>query len=211
MDRGKGKRSVLEIRKVQVVLEETRLAAGRPGRRPLRKVAAIAVVANPLAGQGFVEDLSLLVESSSELGAELGRLALQTLGGEVQSYGKAAIAGIAGEQEHANACLTSAFGDAFRSAIGGGRAWITSATKVGGPGTAIDEPLAYKDELWVRSHYDAMEVRVPDGPLPEELVVIAAVADRGRLHDRLGGLSLEEARAQAARQSGTEPTTSVTN
>jgi len=211
MDRGKGKRSVLEIRKVQVVLEETRLAAGRPGRRPLRKVAAIAVVANPLAGQGFVEDLSLLVESSSELGAELGRLALQTLGGEVQSYGKAAIAGIAGEQEHANACLTSAFGDAFRSAIGGGRAWITSATKVGGPGTAIDVPLAYKDELWVRSHYDAMEVRVPDGPLPEELVVIAAVADRGRLHDRLGGLSLEEARAQAARQSGTEPTTSVTN
>jgi hypothetical protein len=201
---------VLEIRKVLVVVEETRRAAGRPGRRPLRKVAAMAVVTNPLAGQGFVEDLSPLVEPSAALGAELGQLALQALGGEVESYGKAAIAGTAGEQEHANACLTSAFGNAFREAIGGGRAWITSATKVGGPGTAIDVPLAYKDELWVRSHYDAMEVRVPDGPLPEELVVIAAVADRGRLHARLGGMSVEEARAQAATQGGGGPRVSAT-
>jgi len=185
------------VRKVLCVVEETRLAAGRPGATPLHKVAAMAVVRNPLAGMGFVDDLSALVEPSEQLGRELGARALELLGGSVQSYGKAAICGIGGEQEHANACLTSAFGNALREAIGGGEAWISSATKVGAPGTAIDVPLAYKDELWVRSHYDAIEVRVPDAPMPDEIVVIAAVADRGRLHARLGGMTLEEAVAKA--------------
>lgn len=184
----------LEIRKTQIVVEETRLAGGRAGRTPLRKVVAMAVVRNPLAGKGFVEDLSALIEPSEELGRDLGEVALAALGSSPESYGKAGISGTAGEQEHANACLTSTFGDAFRRAIGGGAAWITSATKVGGPGTAIDVPLAFKDELWVRSHYDAIEVRVPDAPLPDEIVVMAAVANRGRLHARLGGMTVDEAR-----------------
>jgi hypothetical protein len=190
---------MLEIRKLVVVIDETRTAAGRPGRQALRRVAAVAVVGNPLAGVGFVEDLSPIVEGSAALGTELGSHALAALGQPAESYGKAAICGIAGEQEHANACITSAFGDAFRAAIGGGAAWISSATKVGAPGTAIDVPLAYKDEIWVRSHYDALEVRVPDAPLPDELAVIAVVANRGRLHARLGGKTVEEARAEAAR------------
>ncbi len=184
---------MLEIRKVHLIVDETRQAGGRPGNTPLRKVAAIAVVTNPLAGKGFVEDLSELVEPSEALGRELGERALEALGGTPESYGKAAICGIAGEQEHANACLTSAFGDSFRFAIGGGKAWITSVTKVGGPGTAIDVPLAYKDEIWVRSHYDAIEVRVPGAPLPDEIMVVAALANRGRLHARLGGLTVESA------------------
>jgi hypothetical protein len=191
---------VFDIRKLVVVVDETRVVAGRPGKVPLRRVAAMAVVRNPLAGAGFVEDLSPLIDSSAELGTELGEEALAALRTEVESYGKAAICGIAGEQEHANACLTSAFGDAVRKAVGGGAAWITSATKIGAPGTAIDVPLAYKDELWVRSHYDALEVRVPDAPLPDEILVIAAVANRGRIHARLGGMSVSEAKAQASHQ-----------
>lgn len=188
---------VFEIRKLVVIVDETRVVAGRPGKVPLRRVAAMAVVRNPLAGAGYVEDLSPLIDGSAELGAELGGEALAALGTDVESYGKAGICGIAGEQEHANACLTSAFGDALRKAVGGGASWITSATKIGAPGTAIDVPLAYKDELWVRSHYDALEVRVPDAPLPDEIVVIAAVANRGRIHARLGGMSANEAKAQA--------------
>lgn len=189
---------MFEVRKFVVVVDETIQAGGRPGRNPLRRVAAAAVVKNPLAGQGFVEDLSALIGPSEQLGTELGERAAAALGEPVESYGKAAVCGTAGEQEHANACLTSAYGDAFRKAVGGGQAWITSATKVGPPGTSIDVPLAFKDELWVRSHYDALEVRVPDGPLPDEIVVIAAVANRGRLHARLGGLSVEEARQRLA-------------
>ncbi|HEY8532262.1 MAG TPA: amino acid synthesis family protein [Micromonospora sp.] len=189
--------SSLRVRKYWLTVDETWLVAGRDdGAGPLRKVAACAIVENPLAGQGYVEDLTPLVTGSRVLGHELGRRAGALLGSPVESYGKAAIVGIAGEQEHANACLTSVFGDALREAIGGGEAWISSTTKVGGPGTAIDVPLAFKDELWVRSHYDAMEVRVPDAPLPTEIVVIVVVANRGRINARLGGMTRAEALAR---------------
>ncbi|MGH9074151.1 MAG: amino acid synthesis family protein, partial [Acidimicrobiales bacterium] len=97
----------LQVRKTQVVAEETRTAAGRgDDGPPLRKVTAAAVVRNPLAGAGFVEDLAALVDGSRELGTTLAQAALAALGGPVESYGKGAISGTAGEQEHANACLT---------------------------------------------------------------------------------------------------------
>lgn len=187
----------LVLRKRWAVIDETHLAGGvADDGGTLRKVAVCAVVANPLAGKGYVEDLSPLVEGSRALGRDLGQMAQRLLGAPVESYGKAAVVGTDGEQEHANACLTSAFGDPLREAVGGGRAWITSATKMGAAGTAIDVPLAFKDELWVRSHYDALEVRVPDAPLPGEIVVIVAVANRGRIRARLGGTTKEEALAR---------------
>lgn len=185
--------SSVSVLRTWTQMEEVRAAAGRlDDGGPLRKVAACAVVGNPLAGKGFVADLGELVEASEMLGTALGKQAVELLGGPVASYGKAGIAGIAGEQEHANAMLTSTFGDAFRAAIGGGRAWISSATKVGVPGCVIDVPLAYKDEIWVRSHYDAVEVRLPGAPLPDEIVVIVAVANRGRINARLGGMSVAD-------------------
>ena len=54
---------------------------------------------------------------------------------------------------------------------------------MGGPGDAIDVPLHYKDAAFVRSHFDAIEVRVPAAPRDDEIVVIAAVshAREGRL------------------------------
>lgn len=185
----------LVVRKTFAQVEETRLVAGEPdGGVPLRKVAVCAIVRNPLAGRGYVQDLSPIVDASAEIGTWLGTEAVRLLGEPVESYGKAGLAGTAGEQEHVNAALTSVFGNAFRDAIGGGKAWITSATKVAVPGAVIDVPLAFKDEIWVRSHYDALEVRVPDAPLPDELVVIAAVANRGRINARVGGMTVDEAR-----------------
>jgi hypothetical protein len=186
------------IRKVWTQIEETRLACGAgDDGGPLRKVAVCAVIANPCAGAGYVQDLSEIIDASLEIGTFLGREAASRLGAPVVSYGKGGIAGLDGEQEHANAALTSVFGDAFRAAVGGGTAWIASATKVGGAGCGIDVPLAYKDEIWVRSHYDAIEVRIPDAPLPGELVVIAAVANRGRINARLGGRTVGQAIAGA--------------
>lgn len=184
----------LRIRRTRVTLDETRHVLGRtdPGR-PLRKVAACAVVDNPFAGQGFEEDLSAIVEASATIGGLLGGLCQDALDDEAESYGKAGIVGTQGEQEHVHAALTSVFGDAFRAAIGGATAWIPSTKKLGVPGTTIDVPLACKEEVWVRSHYDTISVFVPDGPLPHEMIVIAAVANRGRLHPRVGGTSREEA------------------
>ncbi|MBW8763280.1 MAG: amino acid synthesis family protein [Microbacterium sp.] len=185
----------IAIRKVFSQIEEIRTAADRSDDAgPLRRVAVCAVIANPYAGQGYVEDLSALIEASDEIGRMLGAEALRLLGAPVESYGKAGLVGSDGEQEHINAALTSVFGNAFRDAIGGGDAWITSVTKPAAAGASIDVPIAYKDEVWVRSHYDAMEVRVPDAPHPNELVVIAAVANRGRINARVGGMSVAEAR-----------------
>ncbi|MFE7423359.1 amino acid synthesis family protein [Rhodococcus sp. NPDC057529] len=190
--------AVLTIRKVWSQVEEIRtVSLSEDDRGPLRKVAMCAVVNNPFAGRGYVEDLSSVVTASGDVAAYLGAEAARLLGEPVESYGKGGIAGTAGEQEHVNAALTSVFGDAFRNEIGGGDAWITSVTKVAAPGSSIDVPLAYKDDVWVRSHYDAFTVTIPDGPMPDELVIIAVVANRGRINARLGGMSLAEAREKA--------------
>ena len=185
---------MLEIRKLFSQVDETRSAASRSDDGgPLRKVVVAVVVSNPFANQGFVADLQPIIDASSELGTLLGQKAVALLDAPVESYGKAGIAGLNGEQEHVNAALTSVFGNAFRDAIGGGKAWITSVTKVGAAGEPIDVPTAYKDDVWVRSHYDATEVRIPDSPRPDELVIIAAVTNRGRLNARVGGMSKAEA------------------
>ena len=90
------------------------------------------------------------------------------------------------------ALLTTAFADPVRDALGGGKAWISSSGKRGGQATSIDVPLAHKDALYVRSHYDTMTVAFNDAPGPREIVVVFAVASRGRLHARLGGLKAAE-------------------
>lgn len=185
---------MLEIRKLFSQVDETHTAASySDDGGPLRKVVVAAVVSNPYAGQGYVEDLQAIIDASAELGTLLGQKALAFLDAPVESYGKAGIAGLNGDQEHVNAALTSVYGNAFRDAIGGGKAWITSVTKVGGAGDSIDVPTAYKDDVWVRSHYDATEVRIPDSPRPDELVIIGAVTNRGRLNARVGGMSKAEA------------------
>jgi hypothetical protein len=174
-------------------VEEIRHAGGTPSDPPLIKAAVGVIIANPFAGR-WTEDLSELTEPSAELGTELGRRAAALLGGRlVQSYGKGGIAGTAGEQEHVVSCVTTTFGDALRKAVGGGEAWISSATKVGAAGASIDLPLAHKDALYVRSHYDAVTFRAPDGPRADELLIAVAVASGGRVHDRVGGLRAQDA------------------
>jgi Amino acid synthesis len=186
------------IRKIVKYCEEIRLEGGRDdGGGPLRKVACGAVIMNPYAHRSWSEDLDELVGPSEELAALLAERALDALGDPVESYGKGAIVGLSGEQEHANACLTSVFGDAFRRAIGGGgKAWLPSVTKRAPSGTAIDIPVCFKDAIWVRSHYDAITVGVPDAPLDHEILVALAVTNRARINARLGGLTKDEAAAQ---------------
>lgn len=187
-----------EIRAWHDVVQETVNDGGRAGTQTLVKAASAVIIRNPFAGV-WTEDLSPLTAPSASLGTALGERALALLGGRAaESYGKGGIAGLAGEQEHVVACVTTTFGNAFRDAIGGGEAWISSVTKVASAGTAIDIPLAYKDEVYVRSHYDAITIVLPDAPRPDELVIIAAVATGGRLHARVGGMTAAEAAARTA-------------
>ncbi|MGV0877594.1 amino acid synthesis family protein [Martelella sp. FLE1502] len=170
---------------------------GGDATAPLIKAAAGVIIKNPFAGK-FVADLSALTGPSAAIGYALGERAVALLGGRpVESYGKGGIAGVAGEQEHVVACVTTTFGDPLREAIGGGDAWISSASKVASAGTAIDIPLAHKDELYIRSHYDAFTFVVPDGPRPDEILICVAVATGGRVHQRVGGKSVADLKATA--------------
>ena len=183
-----------KIRKWLTFAEETLTnETGQPADgTPVRKFAVACVLDNPYAGR-FSQDLSLLVRHSPELGREFGRrLSRLAEGEQLESYGKGCVVGMDGEYEHGNALLTTAFADPLRESVGGGKAWIPSTGKRGGSGISIDVPLAHKDALYVRSHYDTMTLAFNDAPSPREIVVIFCVATRGRLHARLGGLAAKD-------------------
>ncbi|MER6530195.1 amino acid synthesis family protein [Streptomyces sp. NPDC001508] len=188
-----------QVRRWVGLVEQTLHENGPVAGKPLVKAVCGVVIKNPFAGR-YVDDLTALTEPSAALGTALGRRAVALLGGaEVESYGKGGLAGLDGEQEHVVACVTTVFGDALREAVGGGAAWISSATKTAAAGASIDIPLAYKDELYVRSHYDAATVSIPDVPRPDELFICVAVASGGRVHERVGGLTAAGALAAAHR------------
>jgi len=182
------------IRKWLAMVEDT--LANETGEladgSPLRKFVLGAVIKNPYAGR-FSNNLDKLLKNSSKLGGEFGRRMIELAGkSKIVSYGKACVVGVHGEYEHGNALLTTDFADPVRNAIGGGKAWIPSTGKIGGPGSAIDVPLAHKNALYVRSHYDTVTVALSDAPRPDEIVALFAFATRGRLHARLGGLQAKD-------------------
>jgi hypothetical protein len=182
----------MKIRRVLTFVDEVRSEAGREATPPLRKCAVVAVVQNPFAGR-YVEDLSALTEASEAIGREICGAAIALLAPHKPvSYGKAAVIGLLGEQEHGNAMLTTVFGNVMREAAGGGKAWISSMTKRAAPGSTIDIPLAHKDALYVRSHYDGITITLHDAPLPDEIAIICGYASRGRLNHRIGGLAADQ-------------------
>lgn len=188
----------MEIRKILKIIEETRVEMGKNVDPPTRRASAIAVIKNPFAG-AYHDNLDELVATGEELGGLLGKMALEALGippEKAESYGKAAIVGHMGELEHAAAILHPKLGAPFREALGGGKAIIPSAKKMGGPGTEIDVPIHFKDAAFVRSHFDAMPIRVQDAPRGNEIVVAVVVTDSGRPLARVGGLKKDEAKKE---------------
>ena len=158
---------------------------------PLVKVAVVAVLANPHPGE-FQGDVLKNVSASVEIGRELARRARELVGEDpIASMGKVAVVGGRGDQEQGVSFLTGAFGDALREAVEGTE-WVSSVTKRGGPGVLVDIPLASKDFLKSRDHYDTISFVVPDAPLEDEILVGIGVATRGRLNARCGGLTLAD-------------------
>lgn len=187
-----------KIRKLVVVVDETRIEMGRAISPPTRRAVAMAVIDNPFAGK-YVESLDELSAIGEELGGLLGEKCVQALGiepGQAQSYGKGAIVGEAGELEHAAAILHPKLGAPLRKAVEKGAALVPSSKKMGGLGSAIDVPLGHKDAAFVRSHFDAVEARVADAPRANEIVVAVAVTDSGRPLPRVGGLKADEIKGE---------------
>lgn len=187
---------MLEIRKHFTVIEEINSEKGKTDGAPLRKVGVVAIVKNPYAG-AYREDLNPLIEESKAIAEFVTSKAVEAMGDfPVESYGKGAVVGLDGEQEHGVAMLTTVFGNILRDAVGGGKAWVSSMTKRAAPGITIDVPLAFKDALYVRSHYDGMSITLHDSPLPDEMAIICCLASRGRLNARVGGIKASEAKKE---------------
>jgi len=180
---------LVKIRKRGLTIETTFHDFGPVAERPVRTAAAVAVVANPYAGQ-YVEDLTPFMAALRPLGAELAGELVDALGGvdRIEAYGKAAIVGVNGELEH-GATWHEAGGWAMREALGEPKAIVPSAKAVAATGYRLMVPMHHIHAAYVRSHYSVMEVGVQDGPRPDEIVFALVMADGGRIQSRLGGLT----------------------
>jgi Amino acid synthesis len=176
------------IRKTIVYIEDVLIEGGRAVPRPYRAVAAAAVIANPWAGQGFVEDLRPGINAiAPQLGALLVPMLLDAApAAEVEAYGKAAIVGTHGEIEHASAMIhTLRFGNQLRERVGG-VSFLPFTNKRAAPGAAIDVPMKHRTAEGTRSHFLTISFVIPDAPGPDEIVVALGVATSGRPHARIG-------------------------
>jgi hypothetical protein len=178
-----------QIRKTLVTVETTLVEGGRAAPRPLRLIAAAAVLRNPWAGRGFVEDLKPEIHAvAPELGALLTGMILEAAGGAagIEGYGKAAVVGIDGELEHANALIhTLRFGNHYRQAVGA-KTYLGFTNVRGGANCPVMIPLMDKHDEGRRSHYQTIHFAIPDAPAADEIVVALGASSGGRPHHRIG-------------------------
>lgn len=184
------------IRKIAVLTEEIVHDGGPVVNVPRRRAAAMALVRNPFAGR-YVEDLQSAMEDLKPLGLVLTDRLIAALGGDahvIDGYGKGAIVGSAGELEH-GALWHVPGGYAMRERLGEAKAIVPSAKKVGGFGARLDVPIGHINASYVRSHFDAMEVGIADGPRSDEILFCLVMTCGPRIHNRMGGLEVRDIKA----------------
>ncbi|WP_322516154.1 amino acid synthesis family protein [Rhodopseudomonas palustris] len=187
----------VKIRKKLLITEEIFHEGGPVAATPRRRGAIIAVIENPFAGR-YVQDIAGFMDDLTPLGVALAGELLQALGGDakaIDGYGKGAIVGAAGELEH-GALWHVPGGYAMREILGDAKAIVPSTKKVGGPGTRLDVPVTHVNASYVRSHFDAMEVGVPDGPKADEIALVLVMSTGPRIHARVGGLKAADIKGE---------------
>ncbi len=177
------------IRKTLLHVETIFLEGGREASKPLKMIAAMAVVKNPWAGRGFVEDLRPEIHAAAPvLGKLLTQMILEAAGsGEaVEGYGKAAVVGLDGEVEHASALIhTLRFGNHYRQAVGA-KSYLAFCNTRGAANAPIMIPLMDKNDEGRRSHYLTIQCAIPDAPAADEIIVALGASIGGRPHHRIG-------------------------
>ena len=179
----------VKVRKYATIVEEILHEGGEPPPTPLYRGAVLAVIENPYAGR-YEPDIQPLMKALEPLGLAMAQRLVAALGGDatrIAGYGKGAIVGVDGELEH-GALWHVPGGYAMRDVLGGAKAIVPSSKKVAGAGARLDVPVTHINASYVRSHFDAMEVGVPDAPRPRELVLALVMTTGARIHARVGGL-----------------------
>lgn len=161
----------------------------------ITRATATAVIPNPWLGTGTSQDLSKRTEAIAPLLAKLlsDRL-LHALGGaeKVEAFGKAALVGSDGELEHAGALIhTPFFGNLLREALGG-TSIICFVDGRGVPGESLRVPMWHKTTAATRTHYQTLELSLPDAPHAGEIAVIAAASTGPRPHARIGDRTTDQ-------------------
>lgn len=178
-----------EIRKTLLHVENTLIEGGKAAETPLKMIAALAVIKNPWAGLGFVEDLKpAILDCAPGLGSMLTDMILEAAGGgdKVEAYGKASIVGVNGEIEHGSALIhTLRFGNFYREAVGA-KSYLAFTNTRGPANASIQIPLMDKNDGGRRSHYLTIQLQVADAPAPDEIVIALGASIGGRPHHRIG-------------------------
>jgi hypothetical protein len=185
------------VRKFVIRIEEIFHEGGPVAANPPRRGTIMAVVKNPYAGR-YVEDITGMMEDMKPLGLQMSTRLLEALGGDasaIEGYGKGAIVGEGGELEH-GALWHVPGGYAMRELLGEAKAIVPSTKKVGGVGASIDIPITHVNASYVRSHFDAIEVNIPDAPRADEMVVILSMTTGSRVHARVGGLAVSDVKGE---------------
>ncbi|MBI3145498.1 MAG: amino acid synthesis family protein [Pseudogulbenkiania sp.] len=177
------------IRKVVTYVEETLIEGGKAAAVPLKMFAAAAVLKNPWAGRGFVDDLKPEIHAIAPVLGELLTAEILRIAGSgevIEGYGKAAVVGTDGEVEHASALIhTLRFGNYYRKAVGA-KSYLSFTNVRGGPNCPIMIPMMHKDDEGMRSHYLTIQFSINDAPAPDEIVVALGASIGGRPHHRIG-------------------------
>ena len=177
------------IRKTLLHVETTLVEGGRLAPQPLKLIAAMAVVKNPWAGRGFVEDLKPEIHAIAPIiGELLTKMIIDEAGSgaAVEAYGKSAVVGLDGELEHASALIhTLRFGNHYRNAVGA-KSYLAFCNTRGPANAPIMIPLMDKNDEGRRSHYLTMQCAIPDAPAADEIVIALGASIGGRPHHRIG-------------------------
>ncbi|MBT4891049.1 MAG: amino acid synthesis family protein [Rhodospirillales bacterium] len=187
----------IEVRKTVIVVEEIFHEGGQVADQPVKRAAALAIIRNPFAGQ-YVEDIVGMSDDLKPLGLRMSAELLSALGGDpsiVEGFGKGSIVGAAGELEH-GALWHVPGGYSMRELLGGTKAIVPSAKKVGGVGTRLDVPITHINASYVRSHFDSMEVGINDSPRSDEMVLALVMTTGPRIHARVGGLEAKDIKGE---------------
>lgn len=209
-----GLTALIDVRRVFSHVEEIHHEFGPQPAAPLIRGAIAAVLRNPYAGSYHANILPMM-EALNPLGVDLARQLCQAMGVQpeaIQGYGKGALIGASGELEHGalwhvpggyamrellgwkgeRAAYTAGQGAASTGQPANALSIVPSTKKVGPPSAALDVPLTHINASYVRSHFDAIEVRVPGAPRSDEIIVILAMSTGARVHARVGGLAAQD-------------------